>query len=228
MRDYGISTRGWWRERTACRSSFTPTAPARAIPGRAAGARSCKFGDTEKELKGGEAHTTNNRMELMAAISALEALKKPCTRRSLHRQPVCPAGHHRLDPRLEEERLAHRRQEAGQERRTLAAARRRAEAAPGALALGQGPRRPRRKRTRRSTGARRRRDGAVEGVEAISRLHITHAQATGAKRRCDPSLLESPRLWHASLQLAMTVQLTAARAAYRRRRPRPCRAPARG
>ena len=37
-----------------------------------------RFGDKEKELKGGEAHTTNNRMELMAAISALEALKKPC------------------------------------------------------------------------------------------------------------------------------------------------------
>src|SRR5262249_28100139 len=37
-----------------------------------------RFGDVEKELKGGEAHTTNNRMELMAAISALEALKKPC------------------------------------------------------------------------------------------------------------------------------------------------------
>ena len=36
------------------------------------------FGDREKELKGGEANTTNNRMELMAAISALEALKKPC------------------------------------------------------------------------------------------------------------------------------------------------------
>ena len=36
------------------------------------------FGDHEKELKGGEAHTTNNRMELMAAISALEALKRPC------------------------------------------------------------------------------------------------------------------------------------------------------
>ena len=30
-------------------------------------------------MKGGEPHTTNNRMELMAAISALEALKKPCT-----------------------------------------------------------------------------------------------------------------------------------------------------
>jgi ribonuclease HI len=38
-----------------------------------------KFGNVEKELKGGETHTTNNRMELMAAISALEALKKSCT-----------------------------------------------------------------------------------------------------------------------------------------------------
>jgi ribonuclease HI len=36
------------------------------------------FGDREKELKGGEAHTTNNRMELSAAIAALEALTKPC------------------------------------------------------------------------------------------------------------------------------------------------------
>ena len=31
-----------------------------------------------KELSGGEALTTNNRMELMAAIAALEALKRPC------------------------------------------------------------------------------------------------------------------------------------------------------
>ncbi|MBR1220871.1 ribonuclease HI [Bradyrhizobium sp. U87765 SZCCT0131] len=36
-----------------------------------------RFGDVEKELKGGERDTTNNRMELMAAISALEALKRP-------------------------------------------------------------------------------------------------------------------------------------------------------
>jgi len=36
------------------------------------------FGGHEKELNGGEALTTNNRMELMAAISALEALKRPC------------------------------------------------------------------------------------------------------------------------------------------------------
>jgi len=32
----------------------------------------------EKDLYGGEAETTNNRMELMGAISALEALKRPC------------------------------------------------------------------------------------------------------------------------------------------------------
>ena len=36
------------------------------------------FGDHTKEIKGGEAHTTNNLMELMAAIAALEALKRPC------------------------------------------------------------------------------------------------------------------------------------------------------
>ena len=37
-----------------------------------------RAGGTERELSGGEAATTNNRMELMAAISALEALKRPC------------------------------------------------------------------------------------------------------------------------------------------------------
>ena len=35
-------------------------------------------GEREKELWGGELATTNNRMELMAAIQALEALKRPC------------------------------------------------------------------------------------------------------------------------------------------------------
>ena len=37
-----------------------------------------QYGDTEKELTGGDLATTNNRMELMAAIAALEALTKPC------------------------------------------------------------------------------------------------------------------------------------------------------
>ena len=125
-----------------------------------------QFGDVEKELKGGEAHTTNNRMELMAAISALEALKKPCTVdlytdsqyvrqgitgwihgwkkngwRTADKKPVKNVD---LWQRLDAALKPHR----------------------GALALGQGPCRPRRERARRSTGARRRRDGAVEvGVE---------------------------------------------------------------
>ncbi|HWR95130.1 MAG TPA: ribonuclease HI [Arenimonas sp.] len=37
-----------------------------------------RYGNTEKELSGGEALTTNNRMELLAAICALESLSKPC------------------------------------------------------------------------------------------------------------------------------------------------------
>ena len=36
------------------------------------------YNGTRKELSGGEADTTNNRMELMGAISALESLKRPC------------------------------------------------------------------------------------------------------------------------------------------------------
>lgn len=36
-----------------------------------------RYGDSEKELHGGAVGTTNNRMELMAAIAALEALKRP-------------------------------------------------------------------------------------------------------------------------------------------------------
>lgn len=36
------------------------------------------YGSVEKQLSGGERQTTNNRMELMAAISALEALREPC------------------------------------------------------------------------------------------------------------------------------------------------------
>lgn len=37
-----------------------------------------KYGEAEKELSGGEAETTNNRMELLGVIMSLEALKEPC------------------------------------------------------------------------------------------------------------------------------------------------------
>lgn len=37
-----------------------------------------RYGKTVKEIHGGERATTNNRMELMAAINALQSLRRPC------------------------------------------------------------------------------------------------------------------------------------------------------
>jgi ribonuclease HI len=48
-------------------------------PGPGGWAAILRSGDHEKEISGGERATTNNRMELMAVIKALEALKKPST-----------------------------------------------------------------------------------------------------------------------------------------------------
>jgi ribonuclease HI len=67
----------------------TPAAAARTVeihtdgaclgnPGPGGWAALLRYGGTERELVGGERDTTNNRMELMAAIVALEALSKPC------------------------------------------------------------------------------------------------------------------------------------------------------
>ena len=50
----------------------------RGNPGRGGWGAILVWGKYERELSGGEAVTTNNRMELMAAISGLEALKEPC------------------------------------------------------------------------------------------------------------------------------------------------------
>ena len=47
-------------------------------PGRGGWGVVLRTGGTEKDLSGGEKHTTNNRMELMAAIQGLSALKRPC------------------------------------------------------------------------------------------------------------------------------------------------------
>lgn len=50
----------------------------RGNPGKGGWGAILRYKGKIKELHGGEKETTNNRMELMAAISALEALKKPC------------------------------------------------------------------------------------------------------------------------------------------------------
>lgn len=47
-------------------------------PGRGGWACILRYGDKSKELWGSEPHTTNNRMELTAAIRALQALQLPC------------------------------------------------------------------------------------------------------------------------------------------------------
>lgn len=52
-------------------------------PGPGGWGASLSYGGHRKELSGGEALTTNNRMELMAAIEALKALKRP-SRVELH------------------------------------------------------------------------------------------------------------------------------------------------
>lgn len=51
----------------------------RGNPGPGGWGAILRFGVHEKELRGSEAETTNNRMELMAAIAALSALTEPCS-----------------------------------------------------------------------------------------------------------------------------------------------------
>lgn len=55
----------------------------RGNPGPGGWAAILRFKGKEKTLSGGELHTTNNRMELMAAIQGLEALKRHCDVRLL-------------------------------------------------------------------------------------------------------------------------------------------------
>ena len=141
------------------------------------------FGDHKKELKGGETHTTNNRMELMAAIAALEALTKPCLVdlhtdsqylrngimswikqwkrngwRTADKKPVKNVDlWQRLDTAL--------------------------AAAHGALALGQGPRRPRAQRARRRACPRGDRGGAGRGARRAVVRDAAAEEGGQARRR---------------------------------------------
>lgn len=58
-------------------AAFTDGA-CRGNPGPGGWGAILRYGDHERELYGAEAATTNNRMELMAAIMALETLREPC------------------------------------------------------------------------------------------------------------------------------------------------------
>lgn len=50
----------------------------RGNPGKGGWGALLRYGDNERELYGYQAETTNNQMELMAAIRGLESLKQPC------------------------------------------------------------------------------------------------------------------------------------------------------
>jgi ribonuclease HI len=59
-----------------CVQAFTDGA-CKGNPGPGGWGVLLRWGGVEKELRGGESQTTNNRMELMAVIAALESLKRP-------------------------------------------------------------------------------------------------------------------------------------------------------
>ena len=210
-----------------------------------------RFGDKEKELKGGEAHTTNNRMELMAAISALEALKKPCvvdltTDSQYVRQGITGWIHgwkkngwrtadkkpvknvelwQRLDAALKPHQVrwhwikghaGHAENERADQLAREGVAMARLQERVGSRRLFPSP-------LVGEGGSIA--QGAIETGEGFS------PQTQTACAETDPSsgsLRLPPSPTRGEGRKCRSSQLTAAPAAYRRRRPRPCRAPARG
>ena len=82
------------------------------------------LGDTEKELYGGEPLTTNNRMELLAVIRALEALKRRCSVQLHTDSKYVQQGISAWIHGWKKKRLAHQRQKAGEKRRLVETPRR--------------------------------------------------------------------------------------------------------
>lgn len=99
------------------------------------------YNGVEKELSGGAAETTNNRMELLGAISALEALKEPC-RVTLYTdsQYLVNAVKQGWAVRWRKKRLDAQQKRPGVEFGPVGAAAGSAGNAPGGLSLGAGPR----------------------------------------------------------------------------------------
>ena len=98
----------------------------------------------------------------------------------LHRLAVRAEGHHRVDPQLEAARLAHRRQEAGEERGPVAQAGRGRARARRRVALGEGPRRPSGERARRC--ARQQGHSAGASGRLAARQIVLDTETTGLQR----------------------------------------------
>ena len=84
----------------------------RGNPGPGGWAAYLRRHDTNKLIKGAEATTTNNRMELMAAIAGLEALTRP-SEVVLTTDSQYTPGHYPMDSRLEEKWLVNQSEKAG-------------------------------------------------------------------------------------------------------------------
>ena len=139
--EYGLNETG--NERAHSRFVIYTDGACSGNPGPGGWGAILIYGDHCKEISGGEADDDQQPHGVDGGDLGAGSLEAAEPRRAAHRQRLREERHHRLDPRLEEERLAHGRQEAGEERRALAAPRRGAAPTRHRLALGEGPRRPR-------------------------------------------------------------------------------------
>ena len=125
-------------------------------PGPGGWAALLRWNGQERELTGGETLTTNNRMELMAVLEGLRALKRPVEVRRAHRLGLRAARVRRgLAGALAAQRLAHVGQEAGGEPRPLGGDARGGAPPHRALRARARPRRRRAQRARRRARGRR-------------------------------------------------------------------------
>ena len=95
-----------------------------------------RYEGSERELCGGENATTNNRMELLAAIEALSALDAAMHRSDDDRLDIRQRRHYQVAPELEEKRLENCRQETGEESGLMDAPRRTERSSSYRLVLG--------------------------------------------------------------------------------------------
>lgn len=98
------------------------------------------YGGQERVLSGGEPSTTNNRMELTAAIAALERLREPCEVTLTERFALSGGRRHQgLGAELAAQRLEKGRQKPCAQQRPLGASARAAGDAPRHFRLGARP-----------------------------------------------------------------------------------------
>ena len=122
----------------------------RGNPGPGGWGAILRYREVEKELtRRRAADTTNNRMELMAAIAGLEALKRPCRVRLYTDSQYLRDGITQWIHGWKARGWRTADKQAGEECRSVAAARRRRRPRTGRLGLGARPCRPPRERTRR-------------------------------------------------------------------------------